>query len=402
MSPLLKFFLDVDSLAEGRRLRICLVLAALQAVIAPMLDGTLDTVRRITALRSAARSIQGAELAGFEGFSLLAILAVIVIGGAVLMGRVAALIAPDDADSKAATLGVGARSLYRMLRTEWRILRRRPAYEQGLAVGFLTFAGLQTAKAVLSFFRWIAWQTVVTWFGLQETFVGRALEAVYTFEGFLTLLAGAALLLVLSFLCGWAIRRDERAEKVEGRVREVRMFRAEHPLLVAEAKALVTDLSSAFHGDLVGRLLGDVASWNPPHHAEWESDLRDSLAEYLADRSYVVVMEVALRVAGARRRIDLVVDGVVAIEIKWQLRLSTEKDRASAQVVDYARGWSRRGPVIVLVVATERPHVDRVAEEALRWNKEFELPAAPILVLSHNRGPQNASPRQLPLLLPPT
>jgi hypothetical protein len=51
-----------------------------------------------------------------------------------------------------------------------------------------------------------------------------------------------------------------------------------------------------------------------------------------------------------------------------------------------------------LVVATERQHVDRVAEEAARWNREFELPTAPLLVVSHNRP--SKEPVQLSLLHP--
>lgn len=376
--PLLRGLLAIDGLAEGRRMRLGLLLGTVQGVVAPLLDSTLRGTERLS---TTARAVDNAQMGGFDGVSVLAIIAVTILGGGMLLGRVAAFVAPDEDSDAPAPLGAGVRSLLRMVRTEWRILRRRSSVEQVLGGGFLIFVSLQTVKAVLSLFRWFTWETVVTWFGLKDTAFGHAVEAVYWFEGGLALLAAATLVGVTLFLAVWALRK-ETGSISEGRVRDMRFLRAEHPLMLAGGDS--SELAGAFHGDLVARLLTDLKSWNPPADAWWESDLRDSLHEYLAERDYRVQPEHSLRVV--RRRIDLVVDGCVAIEIKWKLRLASEKDRARSQVVDYARAWTERGPVIVLVVATDRPHVDRIAEEAVRWNKEFESPTAPILVLSHNRA----------------
>lgn len=392
MAALLSF----DSFVEGRRFRLCVFLGALQGVIAPLLDGTLSGVQRLGDLRSTAKALDGANFAGFEGFSLLSILTVILVGGALMAGRVAALIAPDDDAQRATPTLAGLRSLARVGRAEWRLFRRRDSMEQVLGAGFVLFAGLQTSRAVLSFVRWVLWETIVSWFDLGETIIGTFLEAVYKFEGFLALLAGGMLGLVALALALWAWRLPKASRVAEGRVREVRLLRAEDPLVLVGENSRAVDLAAAFHGNLVHRLLGDIATWTPPARAQWESDIRDDLAAFLLDRDYGVAMEFSLR--QVRRRIDLVIDDCVAIEIKWVLHYAGEKDRARSQVVDYARAWSERGPVIVLVVATERQHVDRVAEEAARWNREFELPTAPLLVVSHNRP--SKEPVQLSLLPP--
>lgn len=396
-SVLTSMLLSLDEVVEGRRLRIFVFLGAVQGVIAPLMDGTLSGVQRLGGLRTSARAIDGTKFAGFEGFSLLAILCVIFVGGALLAGRVAALVAPDEETQRPTPMFAALRSLLRVGRAEWRLFRRRDAMEQVLGAGFLSFAGLQTARAVLSFIRWVLWETVVSWFDLGETFVGSALEGVYSFEGFLALLAGGVLALVALVLAVWAWRTPKAGRVAEGRVREVRLLRAEDPLLVVGQDTRGAELGAAFHGDLVTRLLRDITAWTPPRTAQYESEIRDDLAAFLIDRDYDVAMEFSLR--RVRRRIDLVVDNCVAIEIKWELRYAGEKDRARSQVVDYARAWSERGPVVVLVVATERPHVDRVAEEAVRWNREFEPErTAPLLVVSHNRV--SPEPRQLSLLPP--
>lgn len=389
----MSFLLTLDELFEGRRLRILLFLGLLQGVLAPLLDGTLGGVRRLGGFETTARAIDSASFAGFEGVSLLSILFVLGVGGAVAAARVAALVAPDEVGERATPVGKQLRGLARIGLAEWRLLRRRDGMEQVLGAGFLVFGALQTVRAVLSFGRWVLWETVVSWFSLEHTFVGAGLEAVYVFEGLLALLAAAMLSGVVLTLAGWALRNPKAPRVAEGRVREVRLLRAGEPLLVAGEDAGASGLAEAFHGELVARLLRDLDAWAPPADAQFESDIRDHLAAHLIDRDYGVAIEYSLR--AVRRRIDLVIDDCVAIEIKWELRFTGEKDRARTQVVDYARAWSERGPVIALVVATERPHVELLAAEARRWNGEFEPEkTAPLLVVSHNRG----APEQLSLL----
>lgn len=69
---------------------------------------------------------------------------------------------------------------------------------------------------------------------------------------------------------------------------------------------------------------------------------------------------------GSRGRIDVVVDDVLAIELKRALRASSEADRAVGQVFKYAASW-RKGPVILLLCEApwdfaEQPLVRRLGE----------------------------------------
>ena len=95
---------------------------------------------------------------------------------------------------------------------------------------------------------------------------------------------------------------------------------------------------------------------------------------------------------GQRRRIDLVLDGAVAVELKFGSLGATERDRVHGQSAVYAALWIGRGPVIVVGVSTPTERLRALADHAQRWNAGLsnhtawkEMPA-PILVVAHNRA----------------
>ena len=94
---------------------------------------------------------------------------------------------------------------------------------------------------------------------------------------------------------------------------------------------------------------------------------------------------------GDRNRVDLVLNAVVAIELKFGKLKANERNRVLGQSVTYAQRWYGRGPLLVICFGAPADRVSHVTDQARRWNKDLggdsaDLPA-PILVISQTGGP---------------
>lgn len=115
-------------------------------------------------------------------------------------------------------------------------------------------------------------------------------------------------------------------------------------------------------------LLGALARWKPRAN-ERESGYERSLVRFLERNIPGIDAQTQLPFQaedGTRGRIDVVLDDVVAIELKRDLRVSADADRAVGQVLKYAASW-RKGPVILLLVeasaeVADLPVLKRIAE----------------------------------------
>ncbi len=87
--------------------------------------------------------------------------------------------------------------------------------------------------------------------------------------------------------------------------------------------------------------------------------------------------------SAVRRRVDMIVDECVAIELKYMIHKkgAGERDRVHEQIIDYARVWQSSGPVLLFLAGTPRGHATRFGEIAQDWNARLSGDRAPIVVV---------------------
>jgi hypothetical protein len=128
-------------------------------------------------------------------------------------------------------------------------------------------------------------------------------------------------------------------------------------------------------------LLHHIARWKPRHQdseAAYEASLKRFLQRELPGAK--VERQQALQTSDGRMvgKVDLVVDDVLAIELKRLLR-SSEADRAVGQVWKYAEAWTH-GPVMLLLCETragfaQAGFIDRIGELRDRGRPLFVVAA---------------------------
>lgn len=128
--------------------------------------------------------------------------------------------------------------------------------------------------------------------------------------------------------------------------------------------------TGATHPEVLLRLTGIyiLARWKP-RASEREAGYERSLVRFLERNMPGIDAQTQLPFQaedGTRGRIDIVLDEVVAIELKRDLRISADADRAVGQVLKYAASW-RRGPVLLLLCeasaeVADLPVLKRIAE----------------------------------------
>lgn len=101
-----------------------------------------------------------------------------------------------------------------------------------------------------------------------------------------------------------------------------------------------------------------LTSWTPPDDAACEDDFTDDLAEFLSEHSD---REIKVRSPSACGTPDILVDDVLAIELKYKFK-KTEADRCVGQCAGFAAVWATW---IVVIDFTDdqsdrlRTHLDR-------------------------------------------
>ncbi|MEO7032863.1 MAG: hypothetical protein ABI548_03445 [Polyangiaceae bacterium] len=128
-------------------------------------------------------------------------------------------------------------------------------------------------------------------------------------------------------------------------------------------------------------LLHHIARWKPRHQdseAAYEASLKRFLQRELPGAK--VERQQSLQTSDGRMvgKVDLVVDDVLAIELKRLLR-SSEADRAVGQIWKYAEAWTR-GPVMLLLCETragfaQAGFIDRIGELRDRGRPLFVVAA---------------------------
>lgn len=371
--------LRVDEWADGVRIRLLFGLSAVLVLVAPLWDTLLHTDR----------------LAGnLEPFSLAATLAFLVGASALAGGRMVALAAPEDGSTRGVKLRQMLRVGWRYLRNEGRLLGRQPGRVQALVGAGMLCVVTLTMKNTVGLFRWFTWKGLdaIEWaFDMRKESLLPPLRwllgLVYKGEQlgmFVVMLATAFMVLVL-----FRILLDRSAlghsQGSEAAVRDLRHLQAVRPVLQLSDARARDEIADAFHGELVRRLFADLSAFTPPDPCEREDDYRDALAFYLQDRGYQVSVEKPIRTEDGRRRLDLVVEDRIAVELKHRLhdKPKGEEDRAMSQIQAYARAWSGRGPVVLLLGGSDGGFARRFEGTATGWNAGIKVPEAAVLVTSH-------------------
>ena len=138
-------------------------------------------------------------------------------------------------------------------------------------------------------------------------------------------------------------------------------------------------------GELCQRVLRALNQWRPDRRVKDEDGCRDDLVFFLCRCGFQVAAERWIRSSTeGRRRVDLVIEDQVAIELKYDLhnKGAAERDRVFGQVQTYAHIWGAQGPVLLFLARTPRASAGRIGEASSHFNAALKPAVAPILVLA--------------------
>jgi hypothetical protein len=171
------------------------------------------------------------------------------------------------------------------------------------------------------------------------------------FAGFIQTVSFIGTALVVLAVLTWLLKKAQR------RTREADAFK--QAAIALRGNRSVPFVLDTFDGvtsgapDELGILLAHLARWKPRRldsEAAYEASLKRFLQRELPgtkiERQYWLQGRDGRRVG----KLDLVIDGVLAIELKRLLR-SSEADRAVGQIWKYAEAWMQ-GPVLLLLCET--------------------------------------------------
>jgi len=201
--------------------------------------------------------------------------------------------------------------------------------------------------------------------------------------GWLSTIQTTGFTIVIAGVVSWILSR--RRKSAETRSFEIGAqqlaVRSDLPLVIDLFDAAVTrmPLPNEIH-----RVLDTLAAWRP-RAMDWEVDYEASLKRFLIKRLPGVKVDRQRQIDPALGKrggiIDVVVDDVLAIELKKELRSSGESDRALAQVWKYAEVW-KRGPLFVLLCETRSGFAD---SPIIRRMGELRGKGCPIFVIAAGR-----------------
>ena len=372
---LAQFLLWVDYRTDGIRVRLFIAAAVVQVFLAPLWDQYLPFER---------------VAARMEPMTLLATLNFLLLTGALLGGRLMALSSSDEAADKgrpAHSIRRGFDTAVRLVSRYVRLMRLEPwpAFISRLGAGLsVTFMALRGTAALVRWSLWKFMRIIEDMFQTGEiTTMRSALTSVYRVEQ--SVLKWVVLCSIpLSAMAAWAFLRKPRSGDRPTALRDLRALAGVDPLIERCAEKTHHEVSAACRGDLVTRVLDALAVWEPSEEATDEQTCRDEIAFFLRERGYQVSIERWLEQGQERRRVDLLIEDSIPIEMKYALheKGAGEKDRARSQIECYARMWGEVGPVLLLLAATPRAEAARLAEFATHWNAHLDGARAPVVVIS--------------------
>lgn len=380
ISALQEFFLRADEKLEGRRMRLALSMVLYQAVLAPALDRALSSVRDAFAVASVAKSVGSISFAGLPFFSLIGAVLTLIAGTLIIGGRFSTLMADVDGGGRTEAW----RDVLVVTSAEWSMLMRRPMSERFGFLGLSLYTVAATIRDGSRLFRWVVWQGFIEPIGLEKTFIAKPFEWLYYMENLLEM--GTLLTLGLSALglLWWFF--SSTIPTIPATLRNVRSVATMPSVLKIGDENARASVAMMFQGEVVRKGLDALATWSPETELNSEKELQASLFKYLLDAGFTVGFEEQL---GGRNRVDLTLDGTIAIELKFGALKANERNRAIGQAKVYAERWKGRGPLLVVCVGASGERLTEVVQSVSAWNKQLaehsgamtEL-AAPILFIA--------------------
>jgi hypothetical protein len=371
--------LNFDRAVDGRRSKVLIGAAVVQAVLAPAIDRAIYTLRDSALLGEAAKDLGKLSFAGFSAVSLLSSTATLLLAAGVLGGRAAAFATSEDARGMG-SLWSEARSV---LRAEWAILTRKGMAEAMLIAGAATYIGLAATRDVLRIFRYTMWEGPVKWLGLEETGFAAPFVWLYKAENMIELGVFVAAVGALLGVLTWVLQAPRPPQASQ--IRSARIASSLPHLVDVQDGAAIGRVASSFHGDLVGRVMRSLGEWRAETPIESEADLHSRLRMHFISQGFAVASEVWV---GRIGRVDLVLDDAVAVELKFGALRANERNRVMGQSAMYAGLWTGRGPVLIVCVDAPEARLAEVSQSAVTWNRALpdkeqdgELPA-PIIVMT--------------------
>ena len=363
-----------------------------QTAIAPLLDSALGDAARLKFVRKSTGAFRAVDYAGFDVVSLVALVGVLAVVVAVLGGRIAAMSTPDEGEEHAPR--PPWRSVaWGLVQSSWQELRLLSSHGWIVSVagvGGTAYILLQMLRNGLAFVRYICW-AVVSFAGLEGGFLGHFLEFVYYTEGGLAMLGGCGLGAVCLAGLAWALTRADAtsptAAPLAPDVDRARKLTALLRVTQSEYEIQTSDLSKAFpeRASQMRAIFGSLASFKAPSWAYYEADIHFALLRHLRDDDFKVESEVwrTDEATGRRRRIDLVIEGLVALEIKFWPK-NSEVDRSVGQVEHYTKLW-HEGLVVLYIRGAKDNSLNEWEQRATKWNADLSEHKAPVVVVAGDR-----------------
>lgn len=377
---LASFLLEVDYLSDGIRGRLLVAAAVLQVFFAPLWD----------------QYLRGGNpehrASSHEPVTFLATFIFLGLGLALLAGRLLALSSVDDDVRNAGTVRpLGLRMLsiaVEQVRRYWRLMWLKSPAPFLARLGAALCVVLMAIRGATGLLRWLVWKGMkvidpqLSTDGIFAT-PRHFLEQVFRAE-IVVQKAVCVLTVPVAICAALAFLRRSVGHSSPSALRALDSLDGINPLVALRDRSSHRRIGDAFQGDLVGRLLSDLARWEPGRDVISENRCRDDIAFFLRQQGYQVAVERWIENDGERRRVDLVVEECVPIELKFALhdKGTGERDRAQTQVQRYAEIWGATGPVLLFLARTPREGVTPFGPPTARWNAALDGAKAPILVLA--------------------
>ncbi len=352
-------FIDLDRWFQGRRLKVLSTLAIAQVLVAPMLDRVLGTFNQVRSLSRVSRQFASAEYANMSLVSALFAGALLLSVAGIVAGRLAAVFGaeddgsdPDDKRTKTSKTKVGDKEpsapISDRIGATWIVAKLYAQmgmdYFRGKSPWPLLAAavGLEALRSAFTVMRFVLWNQFIERFDREDGLIAKGLVWVWATEGVLIV---ATLCFIVAFLYRLWSSWGEIAESHQAGNGDYTAKASPKILERLTLVALQTNSAElkafkrAYPSSRMNRLVETIRRWTPPRHAN-ESACQASLLLELRRSGFGVSNEYHL---GGRRRIDLLVDHAVGIEMKVRLTGKSPGDRAKSQVRQYAQLCTRNG-----------------------------------------------------------
>lgn len=372
-----------DSLVEGRRIKLLISAAILQVGFAPYWD---QSIRHQSSVEEKASVLLPV--------TCISTLLFLFVSGLIISARVASLTLDDEHPRILEKLSLGR--TFAWITTTFRRYVRLAKQSKGEV--FVKFAlglcvVLMALRGTLGLFRWCSWKTLNAIFGkptAKDGFVHglrQLLTGIYDAEQLMQTLIALALLVVAVAAFVIYVVPDPLPTRSLAGLRSISSLHGIEPLILRRDGTKIAEVGGAFQSMLVQQVLHHLSEWVPSRSLDSENECRDDIAFFLRERRHQVATEFWISRMGSEQggqRIDLLVDGCIAIELKHELHRKnvSELKRARGQIEGYANTWGEKGPVMLFLAETPSAVIRNFTPDAEKWNAELTRQKAPILLVA--------------------